>query len=55
MNNRISQIETPVVGHEPRDSEPQRIGEILAELLAQYQARFPEVRIAVVATSVVAA
>ena len=34
--------------------EPQPIGAILAELLAQYQARFPEVHIAVVETPAVA-
>ncbi len=33
---------------------PQPIGAVLAELLAQYQARFPEVRIAVVETPAVA-
>lgn len=34
---------------------PQPIGEILAELLAEYEVRFPEVRIAVVETPVAAA
>jgi hypothetical protein len=40
---------------DPRESEestdrgePAAIGEVLAELLAQYQARFPEVQITVV-------
>ncbi len=53
MENRISQFE-----REDRDREdrrgPQPIGAILAELLAQYQVRFPEVRIAVVETPAVA-
>ncbi len=51
MNNRITQ---PV--DEPREIEgedhrgPQPIGEILQDLLAQYERRFPGVRIAVVET-----
>ena len=48
MDNRIS------LHREDRERddrrEPRPIGEILAELLNQYQARFPEVRIAVVET-----
>jgi hypothetical protein len=32
-------------------AEPQAIGDILADLLAQYQARFPEVNITVVEVS----
>lgn len=44
MNNRITT--TP----EPRSEGPQPIGEVLAELLAQYQARFPNVKISVVET-----
>jgi hypothetical protein len=31
-------------------SEPRRIGDILAELLAQYQSRFPNARVAVLHT-----
>ena len=51
MENRISQI----VNEERKDRQgPQPIGEILQELLAQYQVRFPEVRIAVVETPAVA-
>jgi hypothetical protein len=53
MNNRITRVK-----NENRESEerrgPQPIGAVLAELLAQYQARFPEVRIAVVETPVAA-
>jgi hypothetical protein len=47
MNNRISQIE-----NEDREDRqrPQPIGAILAELLAQYQIRFPEAHISVVQT-----
>jgi len=53
MKNRISQFENE--DHERKDRrEPQPIGAILAELLAQYRARFPEVRIAVVETRAVA-
>jgi hypothetical protein len=36
-----------------RGGEPQAIGDILAELLAQYEDRFPVARIAVVETSAV--
>lgn len=44
MNNRITNIENR------RGGEPQRIGEILTELLVQYVGRFPAARIAVVQT-----
>jgi hypothetical protein len=46
MQDRISNIEN-------WGGEPHRIGEILAELLAQYEARFPTARIAVVETSAI--
>jgi hypothetical protein len=59
MNNRICQFESE--DRQRRETEetaetrePQPIGVILAELLAQYQARFPQVRIAVVETPAVA-
>ena len=49
MKNRISQFETEERGREDRRrGEPQPISAILAELLFQYQVRFPEVHIAVV-------
>ena len=54
MENRISQYEDEDSEREDRRREPQPIGAILAELLAQYQIRFPEVRIAVVETPAVA-
>ena len=44
MQNRISNTENR------RGGEPQPIGEILAELLAQYQDRFPAADISVVQT-----
>jgi len=53
MENRISQIENDDRSGEDRRG-PQPIGAILAELLAQYQARFPEIHIAVVETPAVA-
>jgi hypothetical protein len=31
-------------------SEPRRIGDILAELLSQYQSRFPNARVAILQT-----
>jgi hypothetical protein len=37
-----------------RGGEPQAIGDILADLLAQYQTRFPEVNITVVEVPVAA-
>ncbi len=37
-----------------RDGEPQPVGEILEELLAQYEARFPNIRITVVETAAAA-
>jgi hypothetical protein len=53
MQNRISKIENE--GREQEDRQgPQPIGAILADLLAQYQVRFPEVRISVVETPAVA-
>ena len=53
MNNRISYVENKNRVPEDR-SEPQPIGAVLAELLAQYQARYPEARFAVVETSAAA-
>ena len=44
MQNRITRFQ------ERRGGEPQPISEILAELLARYQSRFPGVGIAVVQT-----
>lgn len=40
---------------EERVEGPQPIGEVLAEFLSQYEARFPEVHIAIVETPVAAA
>jgi hypothetical protein len=51
MENRISVFEEDFDRREDRESEPQPIGEILAELLAQYQAKFPEVQFCVVETA----
>jgi len=58
MENRISGFYDKLNGRREErghNDGPQPIGEILAELLAQYEVRFPEVRIAVVETSVAAA
>ncbi len=52
MENRISVFEEDFDRREDRGGEPQPIGEILAELLAQYEARFPEVQLCVVETEV---
>jgi hypothetical protein len=53
MENRITQLENSNREREERRG-PQPIGAILAELLAQYQARFPEVHIAIVETAATA-
>lgn len=47
MENRITQPENERI---QRGQEPQPIGRILRELLAQYQVRFPQLRVAVVET-----
>ena len=51
MNNRISTFleDWPETSHE-RNDEPHPIGEVVEELLAEYERRFPGVRIAVVET-----
>jgi hypothetical protein len=54
MENRISQFENEEREREDRRRGPRPIGAILAGLLAQYQVRFPQVRIAVVETPAVA-
>jgi hypothetical protein len=53
VENRISQYEDKDNrGNDRR--EPQTIGAILAELLAQYQVRFPEAKIVIVETTATA-
>ena len=48
--------DTTLCGDErERGGEPQPIGEILQELLAQYEARFPEIKVVVVETAATAA
>ena len=59
MENRVGRVvdNDRFAGRLPSVSEsagPQPIGEVLAELLAQYQARFPQVRIAAIETPAVA-
>jgi hypothetical protein len=50
MQNRISDlIEPPTCDR--RNSGPQPVGEILEELLAQYERQFPDIRIAIVETT----
>jgi hypothetical protein len=51
MENRISAFYDD---RQRQDDDEQPIGKILAELLAQYEARFPEVRIAIIETPVAA-
>jgi hypothetical protein len=52
MYNVVSDLEGDF---QKRNEGPQPIGEILAELLAQYDARFPEARIVVAESPVAAA
>ena len=47
MENRITSLENR------RGGEPQRIGEILVELLAQFEGRMPAARVPVIETLVV--
>jgi hypothetical protein len=49
MNRRMSHMEDEK-SESKNHREPQPIGEILSELMAQYQARFPAVHIRVVET-----
>jgi hypothetical protein len=50
MDNRISTL--PDDFHEREGRGPQPIGEVLAELLTQYQVRYPEIHVTVVETAV---
>jgi hypothetical protein len=51
MTNRI----TPCDDERQQDGEPQPVGEILKELLAQYEAKFPGINIVIVETAATAA
>jgi hypothetical protein len=53
MENRITHLVSKNRNPE-NPGEPKPIGAILAELLAQYQVRFPDARIAIVETSAAA-
>jgi hypothetical protein len=50
MNRCQSQLQQGSAGRDPRELGPQPIGKVLADLLAAYQVRYPEVRITVVET-----
>lgn len=47
MDSRITQFDDR---REPAGDAPQTIGQILAELLAQYQIRFPQAQVTIVET-----
>ena len=51
MQNRISDTGER---RDTRDDEPQPVGDILHELLAQYERRFPDIHITVVETTATA-
>ena len=48
MDGRLTGFEDDFDWDDEEAGEPQAIGDILADLLAQYQARFPAVNITVV-------
>jgi hypothetical protein len=54
MQNRISNRISEIAAGQDGRNEAQPIGDILKELLAQYEARFPEVRVTVVETAAMA-
>ena len=47
-------MNTTICDDERGDGEPRPVGEILEELLAQYEAKFPGIHIAVVETAATA-
>ena len=49
MDSRISTLQDDFGEREERG--PQPIGEVLAELLTQYQVRYPEIHVTVVETA----
>jgi hypothetical protein len=51
----MNRITTPCGHQRQQDGEPQPIGEILQELLAQYEAEFPGINVVVVETAATAA
>ena len=51
MKNRIRRRAKECAEQLPHNGKPQPIGEVLAELLNQYQRRYPHVKIAIVETS----
>jgi hypothetical protein len=48
MDGRLTGFEDDFDRHDEGAGEPQTIGDVLADLFALYQARFPEVNITVV-------
>ncbi len=54
MNDRMTLSREVPESLDRRGEGPQPVGEILAELLALYQVRFPEARVVVVETPVAA-
>ena len=52
MQNRLSDT---TERRDRQDDEPQPVGVILEELLAQYERRFPDIHIAVMETAATAA
>jgi hypothetical protein len=54
MTNRISTLQDDFGGREERGNGPQPIGEVLEQLLTQYEVRFPSINIVVVETAATA-
>ena len=50
MNRFRSKKNDVSAGKDPQELGPQPIGKVLADLLAAYQVRFPEIRITIVET-----
>jgi hypothetical protein len=54
ISNRISNRINEIAARQDGRTEAQPIGDILKQLLAQYEARFPEIRVTIVETSAMA-
>jgi hypothetical protein len=50
MNRFQSQMNEASAGRDPRQSGPQPIGKVLAELLAAYQVRYPAASLTILET-----
>ena len=51
MKNRIRRRIEESAQHDARQAKPQPIGEVLAELLNQYQRQYPDLKVTLVETA----